>query len=314
MKAIAFYNTENFFDAYKDFNPTDPAFRSNGARGWNVERYQNKLKKISEVLAEIGQKETGEPPLLIGLAEIEGKRVLNDLVESKALSKFQYDFIHFESQDERGMDNAILYRKNLIQPIVTAPIRDRFFHEDGREDFTRDILYVQFEFEKTSLHTFTLHLPSRRNDNVNLAFRNEVLQNLRQQIDRIFTENPAANIVLLGDFNGNPNDADARKILQTSAEKNCKNHELYNPMLTIGYGIGTMIHEGNWMLYDQMIFSKAMLDATAKIQFQSMHIFKPEKIVDRSRKFQGVPFRTFSGTRYLGGFSDHFPIFAIINV
>lgn len=313
-QTLAFYNTENFFDAYKDFHPSDPAFRRNGARGWNAERYQHKLKNISEVIAEIGQVETGEMPLLVGLAEIEGKRVLSDLVQSKALSKGAYDFVHYESEDERGIDNAILYRKNWAKPILSAPIRSSFLKDNGREDFTRDILYVAFQIQEKILHTFTLHLPSRRNDNANEDFRNLILQTLREHIDQLFAKDPAANIVLLGDFNGNPNDADARSILQTSVLKNEENKDLYNPMLSIGHGIGTTMHQGNWLLYDQMIFSKAMLSTESEIAFQSMHIYTSEKIMDRRRKFQGVPFRTFQGKRYLGGFSDHFPIFAIINV
>ena len=38
--------------------------------------------------------------------------------------------------------------------------------------------------------------------------------------------------------------------------------------------------------------------------------FKPKYIVTHSGKYDGTPFPTYGGRRYLGGYSDHFPVIA----
>ncbi len=312
---IAFYNTENFFDIIDDPEKFENEYSPEGSRKWTQKRYENKVWKISSVISEIGVKETGAPPLFIGLAEIENDTVLKDLIQSEHLVEYNYDFIHFESLDERGIDNAILYRKDLMNPVKSEPIRSTYLKppEFSATDYSRDILYTEFEVGNQLLYVFVVHLPSRRDVDVNRDFRNIILQEIRDKASEILNLDPQAKIVIMGDFNGNPNDADAQSILRTSNKPDFTQEELFNPMLNMLYKSGSLKHEGKWILFDQILFSKSFFIETSKIKFESAHIYNDRSVQDWNRRFKGSPFRTFAGSKYLGGYSDHFPVYAILN-
>lgn len=314
--SIAFYNTENFFDTKDDPAKYENEYTPEGSRKWTQKRYENKVWKISSVISELGLKETGEPPLFVGLAEIENDSVLKDLIHSEYLLEYKYDFVHFNSLDERGIDNAILYRKNLINLIKSEPIRLVYRNPDNYDDtdFSRDILYAQFEFKGNLIHTFVVHLPSRRDVDVNRGFRNEFLSEIRKRVDEILLMDDQAHIVVMGDFNGNPNDIDAQNILKTTLDKEFTNENLYNPMLGMMYKTGSLKHEGRWILFDQILFSSSFfIDKDKNIGFNSAHIYNDRSVQDWDRRFKGSPFRTYAGSKYLGGYSDHFPVYAILN-
>lgn len=310
---IAFYNTENFFYAHRSAELPDGFYSKEGQLNWNRKRYIDKVEKISKVIAEIGLKQIGDPPLFIGLSEIEGKHVLNDLVFSENLKVWNYEYIHFESKDERGIDNAVLYRIDKISIMKSSPISTVFIRENGDCEFTRDVLYVKFLLEEIEIHTFTVHLPSRRNSDINLEFRNQILKDLRTKVDEILTDDPNAYILIMGDFNGNPNNEFARSILKTKPGKDLSEDELYNPMLSIGYGIGTLKFKGKWQLYDQMLFSKQFFVDQNKLKYHSTQIYNEQMVRESKGENRGFPYRTFAGKKYLGGYSDHFPIFTILN-
>src|SRR5690606_17980165 len=313
--SIAFYNTENFFDIQDDPEKHEDEYTPEGSRKWTQKRYENKVHKIAGVISELGLKETGEPPLFVGLAEIENDRVLEDLIDSEHLKAFNYDFVHFDSLDERGIDNAILYRKDLIDLIKSQPIRLIYRNPENYEDtdFSRDILYTLFRLKDIEIHTFVVHLPSRRDVDVNRGFRNEFLNEIRKRVDEILLRDTQANIVVMGDFNGNPNDIDARNILRTTLDKEFTNENLYNPMLGMMYKTGSLKHEGRWILFDQILFSSSFfIEREENIRFDSAHIYNDRSVQDWDRRFKGSPFRTYAGPKYLGGYSDHFPVYAIL--
>lgn len=313
---IAFYNTENFFDTTDDPEKYENEYTPEGSRKWTQKRYENKVWKISSVISEIGMKETGAPPLFIGLAEIENDTVLKDLINSEHLAEYNYDFIHFDSLDERGIDNALLYRKDLIQEIKSEPIRLTYLKPPDffATDYSRDILYTKFQMENQQLHVFVVHLPSRRDIDVNREFRNNFLAEIRVKVNEILAVNPAAQILVMGDFNGNPNDLDAQEILKTTLDKEFYNDELFNPMLGMLYKTGSLKHEGRWILFDQLLFSKSFLEEKeGNLHYQSAHIYNDHSVQEWDRRFKGSPFRTYAGTKYLGGYSDHFPVYAILN-
>lgn len=314
--AIAFYNTENFFDTIDDPEKYENEYTPEGSRKWTQKRYENKVWKISSVISEIGMKETGAPPLFIGLAEIENDTVLKDLINSEHLVDFGYDFIHFDSPDERGIDNALLYRKEFIEEIKSEPIRliYRKPPDFTSVDYSRDILYSKISFSHQVLHVFVVHLPSRRDVDVNREFRNQFLGEIRNRVNEVLLFDPDAQIVVMGDFNGNPNDSDAVEILQTTFDKEIHGEELYNPMMGMMYKTGSLKHEGRWILFDQILFTQSFLvESNPKLKFDSAHIYNDRSVQDWNRRFKGSPFRTYAGTKYLGGYSDHFPVYAILN-
>ncbi|MBA5629330.1 endonuclease/exonuclease/phosphatase family protein [Moheibacter lacus] len=316
LGSIAFYNTENFFDVIDDPEKFENEYSPEGSRKWTQKRYENKVWKIGSVISELGLKETGNPPLIVGLAEVENDSVLRDLVRSEHLVEHNYGFIHFESRDERGIDNAILYRKDWVKVIHAEPLAFSYLKPPDfiAKDFSRDVLYVQFQLGNHLFHSFVLHLPSRRDLDVNREFRNIILKEIKSKVNEILGSDPEAQIILMGDFNGNPNDVDALEILKSSREKELGIDQLFNPMLEMFPKKGSLKHNGRWILFDQLLFSKSFLDQiNHKIRFESAHIYNDRSVQDWDRRFKGSPFRTFAGSKYLGGYSDHFPVFAIIN-
>ena len=79
-------------------------------------------------------------PMVIGLAEVENKKVLEDLIAQPALKKFNFGIIHHDSPDERGIDVALLYNKDVIEENFNAFLPISFSFDPN--DKTRDILYM----------------------------------------------------------------------------------------------------------------------------------------------------------------------------
>jgi endonuclease/exonuclease/phosphatase family metal-dependent hydrolase len=306
---IAFYNTENFFDTEDDPEKFDNEFTPDGSRKWTQKRYENKVWKISHLLNEIGKNETGEPPAIIGLAEIENRKVLNDLIQSENLKQFDYQFIHFESKDERGIDNAVLFRPEKVKLLHSEPLQYII-----PEDFTRDVVYTKFQLTDFRLHLMVVHLPSRRDDDLNRDFRNLILNKIKLKTTEILQSESNAYILVMGDFNGNPDDPDAHGILKTNGLNEIADGEFFNPMVNLMKNGGSLKHKGQWILFDQMLFSKSFLsEKSSGIKIETTKIYNEKSIQDWDRKFKGSPFRTFAGTKYLGGYSDHFPVYTILN-
>ena len=316
LGAVAFYNTENFFDGTDDPEKNSREFSPEGGRKWTQKRYENKVWKIGSVISELGLKETGASPLIVGLAEIENQVVLEDLARSEHLVDHNYGFVHFESRDERGIDNAILYQKDKLELIHSEPLQFTYAKPPDfvSIDYSRDVIYGLFKLGEHHLHLFVLHLPSRRDLDVNREFRNIILKEIKNKVDEILHQDANAQVILMGDFNGNPTDEDALEILKTRMEKKIETFELFNPMMEFYPKTGSLKHEGRWILFDQILFSSSFLkDAADKIQFESAHIYNDRSVQDWDRRFKGSPFRTYAGSKYLGGYSDHFPVYAVIN-
>lgn len=276
---FVFYNVENVFYPEGEKSTLHP-------KKWNKQRYQIKLNKISEILGNIKDKYQTEP-LLIGLCEIQEQKSIFELLQNPILNN--YDFIYSESNDNRGMDTALLYHKKHIKIIN---------YQHFKFPNTRNILYCKIELNQHILHTYTLHLPSKRNLDENHNLKKNILQELK----KIITENTFNSeefIVILGDFNLNPDDKSIIELMNIQNKV-----QLYNPF-SILYGKHqfSTFHQDKGLLFDQFILSKNFLEETSKLKFTKAEIFVSDKI-----KKQGKPFRTFSGTRYLGGYSDHYPI------
>lgn len=310
--SIAFYNTENLFDPFDDSKTHDVDFTPNGSKQWTEKRYRDKIWKIGQAISQLGLKETGKPPLIVGLAEIENARVMNDLIHSEHLEEFNYGYIHFESLDERGIDTALIYRRDLIDVEKAEPIRFAFPEVDPT-DFSRDVLYVRFKLHEFEVHTFTMHLPSRRDVDMNRDFRNLTLTKIRIRIDEILKENPEAYIILMGDMNGNPDDLDAVNILKTRDINQMEPGELFNPMLALRKNTGSLMHAGKWILFDQILLSQSFFQPLDGIVWIRTEVYRERMVQERNKRFSGLPFRTFAGNKYLGGYSDHFPVYAIFN-
>ncbi len=306
--SIAFYNLENLFDTTDDPDTLDDDFTPDSQKKWNEKRYRKKVKKMGRVISNIGYEDIGFPPAIIGLAEVENALVLQDLVDSKFLKKKDYDYVHFDSSDERGIDTALLYRKELFSVISQETYTVYLTNEFGERDYTRDILHVKGELENHPLHILVNHWPSRRKGTDETAHKRiAAAQKNREVIEQILHSEPDARIVVMGDFNDDPDSESIKTMVADS---------LYNPMelLRTKYE-GTLKHKENWHLFDQIIISHNFLKGHENpFQFHSASIFNPEEIQEYKGKYKGLPFRTYAGKKYLGGYSDHFPVYAVFSI
>lgn len=270
---LMFYNVENLF--YPTKSPI---------KNWTKERYNRKLTQIAKVFRLV-EKKYGSFPLCIGICEVQENECIRDLLAISNLSN--YDFVYSESKDDRGMDTAFLYNKDEIELLS---------YQNFSVESTRNILYCKIKLGNHILHTYTLHLPSKRNFDENKNLRKDILEKLK----KIIQDNVANSeefVVILGDFNANPNDEDLVELMQIR-----DNYTLFNPFFDLyGKPIFSTFHLNRGLLFDQFIISKNFSEHHS-LQWKNADIFTSEEI-----KKQGKPFRTFAGTRYLGGYSDHFP-------
>ncbi len=307
---VGFYNVENLFDTLNDKKKNDEEFLPAGKNKWNSEKYFNKLQHLSKVISELG---SDDGPDVLGLCEIENRRVLNDLVKTPLLQKKGYEIIHYESPDARGIDVALFYKKSQFTYINSKKYKVKL--PDKKRSATRDILMVQLVNTKNDTFIFFVnHFPSRLGGTAKSApNRCAAATILKSVFDSIITANYQSNIVMMGDFNDEPDDSSIKYILKCNYNMGeASYNEIYNPMLDLkNRGEGTIVYKKEFELIDQFMFSNHLLYQNNKVHYvpNSVTIFKPEYIQEQNPKYKGNPFRTFVGPKYLNGYSDHFPIY-----
>lgn len=306
---IAFYNLENLFDIFNDATKHDDDFLPRAEKRWTKKRYDRKIYKLGQVISKIGFDESQKPPTIVGLAEVENKNVLRDLIESKDLESFNYDYVHYDSQDERGIDVALIYDKTAFTVINSKTFTVYLEDDIGEQDYTRDILLVSGILHSEKVHCIVNHWPSRREgEKESNHKRLKAAQKVIEIIHSIKNEDPNAKILVMGDFNDNPGN-DSIKFLSQQAQ-------LYNPMETmLSYNRGTLNHNFKWNLFDQILFSTNFFETQHNVlKFDEADIFDQTFLKQYKGKFKGQPFRTFVGKKYKGGYSDHFPVYLQLNI
>lgn len=304
---ITFYNLENLFDTKNDPNTLDDDFTPNGKKNWSYKRYKKKLKKLANVIAQLGAEKSFYSPAIIGVVEVENQTVLNDLVTTKHLKNEHYGIVHYDSPDERGIDVALLYKKELFELLHSETFPLLLNGENGDRDYTRDVLLVKGNLNGELVYTIVNHWPSRRSGtDVSEEKRIKAAQLVTYIVDKISAETQDAKIIIMGDFNDNPSNKSIKNYLV--------NHRFYNPMeRLINTGNGTLNHDKTWHLFDQIIFSKNFLTIEEnKHSFKYAEVFDEQFLKVWKGKLKGNPFRTYIGKWYQGGFSDHFPVYVYL--
>lgn len=307
---VMFYNVENFFDCKRDSSVNDADFTPDGAYHWTWKRFETKKNNIAKAIAAAGGLHGAA---LVGLCEIENREVLSSLVYGSPLKGAGYRIIHYDSPDSRGIDTALLYDPAVFSPLSSSPIRVSFSGEDAGQT-TRDILYVKGMLgSKDTLHVFVCHAPSRRGGE--LASRHKRLRFasvLKTVCDSIMQSVPDAKIMVMGDFNDFPSSTSLSDVLgaETSWQK-VENGKLYNMMAVLEKdGRGSYKYQGEWNMLDQIIVSCPLLDGAGLRINGGTQIFSAPFLLEcDSRYFGDKPRRTYLGPRYLGGFSDHLPVY-----
>jgi predicted extracellular nuclease len=309
---VAFYNMENLFDTEDDPAIDDAEFLPQGANQWNQDRYKRKLANMAKVIDQLGSE---DGPDILGMCEVENRKVLEDLVVTSALKKKGYAIAHMDSPDKRGIDVALIYKEKRFTPLYqkgyTVP-----FPED-QELATRDVFLVKGILDKKHDVTFIVnHWPSRRGGEKESSWKRErAAQTLRTVVDSILNMDPYANVIMMGDFNDEPLDMSMNKTLKAGKDSvEAMSTLLYNCMAPIkAEGRGTLKFNGGWNLFDQMVVSAAMITNKSLLHYQkgSANIYNPQWMRQTDPgDWMDAPKRTFIGKRYIeDGYSDHFPVY-----
>jgi predicted extracellular nuclease len=297
---IGFYNIENLFDTTDDPSIQDEEFLPGGNYDWTAERYQQKLNNMARVISAIS-------PDLLGLCEIENRKVLEDLVRHPQLASKRYQIAHIDMDDLRGVDVALLYRPQVFKPFVIKKLKIK---DPLEPDFlTRDILWVKGLFSADTLHVAVNHWPSRRGGKEDKRLIAGTVA--RKAVDSVLLVNPKSNVIFLGDFNDDPNNRSIKKILTEGKGTPSGQAMINTSESTFKKGYGTLAYNGTWNLFDQIIISSALNDGQG-IDYEpdSFTIFAPKWMQETDGKYAGMPARTFRGNKFNPeGFSDHFPVF-----
>jgi len=321
---ILFWNVENLFDYHDDTTTLDDEFTGAGAMHWTYSKLRKKLAHVAKTILAAG---AWNPPGIIGFCEIENRYVLNKLVYDSPLKPFHYRIIHRNSPDRRGIDVALLYREAIFTPIYSEWISIRFPFDTAVK--TRDILYVKGILLHTDiLHLFVNHWPSRRGgEKISAPRRNYVASVLRKKIDSIITPPPGPlpnkgvgepYILIMGDFNDEPDNESLHTILRAGHPGTTANPTgLVNLMYPKLHHEGSHKFRDHWGLLDQFIVSGSLINGRNNLRIDpiSVTFYKPDFLMKEDLKYLGIkPKRTFLGPRYLGGFSDHLPVYLDIRI
>ena len=310
LTTIAFYNVENFYSK----NLEEESFLPGNFSKWKDSRYDIKVDKIAFTIAKIGRLETNELPSIVGLCEVENDTVLQDIIDNNYLKDGNYSTLLYESLDERKINVGLIYRKNHFEVIESSPIRIVFKDQYDVKSYTRDILHVKGKLFDESIHLFIVHLPSKIDKEINQLKRLNIFKSIRKKVNEILLEKKSEKIIIMGDFNDSPTNDDLREELNTrSKQEEINGSELYNPMVGLqSYKRGSMIFKKQWMLFDQQLFSNGFFKKESKLKYVKTDIFDADFLRNSGGKSTGLPFRTFVGGKYFGGYSDHFPVYTIL--
>lgn len=313
VAAIGFYNLENLFDTLDSPTTNDADFLPGGRLHWTSEKYWSKQGNMAKVISQLATEKTPDGLALLGVCEIENRSVLEDLVAHPLLKNRNYQIVHYESPDERGIDVGLLYQPKYFTVTGSKSIPVMLFDKDSARDYTRDVLYVSGQFDGEPLHVLVNHWPSRSGGESASAWRRgEAARMCRQVVDSLTALDPNAKIIVMGDLNDDPNNKSLTQVLRAvrSTDK-MKAGEMYNPMYDLFMnGEGTLAYRDAWNLFDQTVLSRGLVWKKAGgWQFFKPVVFRQPWLFQEEGAFRGYPLRTFVGDIFLNGYSDHLPVY-----
>ncbi len=320
MGLVGFYNLENLFDTINDPNIDDEEFLPEGKNRWNTEKYNTKLHNLAYAISTIGtdksegQFYTPDGIAVLGVSEMENRRVLEDLVAQPEIKDRNYQIVHYDSPDRRGVDVALLYNPKYF---TVKNSKSYHLYVPDRPDFvTRDQLVVTGTFDDEEMSFIVMHWPSRYGgEKRSLPGRLAAADLCRHIADSIINENPNAKIVMMGDFNDYPTNKSIIEGLRAKGSvKDLKEGDFFNPMYDLHKkGIGTNYYRDVKGVLDQTIITQSLL----KTDFSTYQMLKPvvhakSFLMQHEGRYNGYPWRTFGSGVWLGGYSDHFPVYIIL--
>lgn len=312
--SVGFYNLENLFDTVDGEN-RDEEFLPNGANAWTEERYQ---QKIDNMATAISQMIGGKAPDILGVCEIENRRVLEDLVAHPKLATYGYQIAHFDSPDRRGIDVGLLYRPQIYQVSDAHSHPVTLASDPGMR--TRDVLEVNGRILGEPVNLLVAHWPSRAGgEQASLQRRMAAARTMKQVVDSLRAISADEKTILMGDFNDDPTSPSLTEGLKSiNDERKIEAGSLFNVMAKLHRsGYGTLAYQDVWNLFDNIVVSDNMINQDKsklsvlkdKKSDAYGHIFNAPFLTQKTGHYKGYPLRTFSNGAFQNGYSDHYPVY-----
>lgn len=306
---IMSYNVENLFDTVASNKYRDKDFTPNGKFEWNTQRYNAKLNNLSKVVDAVCDT---TPLLFLGICEIENKKTIKHWLKNPLMAKHHLGSIYVPSKDPRGISVSLFYNKKLFKPKRNEAIHPIFDFDSSFK--ARNILYVKGYFGKEEIHVFVNHWSTRKGGAEKSDSRRiKTAELLRKKIDEIQASNTNAKIIVMGDFNDPPFAKSVAEVLNAKqSELTLKENSLFNLMSEAAQrGKYTFDFAGEQDMLDQIIVSENFINNNCNLCIDKKrgYVFQPKWLMYKSSKFGPMPFRTYEGYKYLGGFSDHLPVY-----
>lgn len=301
---VAFWNFENFFDPFVDSTRVYNEFTENGSQHWTKSRFYKKRNNMYKAILAISE---NEPLAVLGIAEVENQYVLNMLFNHTPLKTHNYRIVHYEGDDKRGIDVALVYCIDKLQLVYTEPVKVK--NPKNRKYKTRDILYAKFYDRRgDTLHVFVNHWPSRYGgERETIKLRSLAANTLKHKVDSlVFLHQTIPKVIIMGDFNDTPEDPSIKDILCYDVLVN-----LFADGNKLGFE-GTLKHQYTWQIFDQIIVTNSLINNDKGLVYRrnSAAIFHGDFLFEKDESFGGVKlFRTYVGPKYFGGYSDHLPVY-----
>lgn len=315
VTCIAFYNLENLFDTLDSPDTDDVEFTPTGPNLYTSAVYEDKLQKLSRVIAELGTLYTPDGPAILGVSEIENRSVLEDLAYQPLIRSRGYEILHQDSRDARGVDVAFLYQPKyfvpdtvLYYPLITDTVNNEI-------DYSRDIVFAIGTLAGEKVAISVNHWPSRRGGEQTTAhLRKKAAAINRHVLDSLRIYAGIDKSIVMGDLNDDPVNDSVRKVLRANkSREGLEEHEMYNPMEEYyRKGLGTTAYRDAWSLFDQIILSAAFVNKANGFHYYKAVVHNPSYLTQKSGPFKGYPFRCYSNGSYTGGYSDHFPVYVLL--
>lgn len=328
---VGFYNLENLFDTYHDPGKNDYQFLPDGSNNWTEAKYAKKLHNMATVIRAM-RDDNGRYHTILGISEVENRHVIEDLVSQPEIADANYQIIHYDGPDRRGVDVALLYKPEQFSLLETRSIPFTFdsdikfsLSEEEQNNFrTRDILMVRGRIDGEMFAFFVAHLPSRVGGKGG-DLRSRGGEILYQESMALMRKYPGIKIVTMGDMNDNPTDKSMAVYHHGKATpEEVGQQEFFNPFIKmLEAGFGSLAYRGEWSIYDLILVNDNLVHAkpgTLKIQpilkvkkntFYA-RIFHKDFMTTQEGQYKGTPFRTFSAGTFIGGYSDHYPTYILI--
>lgn len=293
LLTLAELNCENLFDCKHDSLKNDYEFLPEAERHWTQQRYWDKVNNIAREILSCGT--LNHIPDIVCLTEVENDSVMIDLTRRSLLRNARYEYMMTNSDDERGIDVALLYQPSSLRILSKSSLK---VPRKNEEKSTRDILYIKGEYRNgDTLNIFVVHFPSRRGgDSMTREYRMRAAQTILDKLTECSFWNSEHSTIVTGDFNDYKDDA-SLKLFYDAGFSNVTMNAVGN-----NGAKGTYKYKGEWNSLDHVLVAGKIKDE-----------LKEARINDLPFLLQGegdaaMPRRTYRGTFYQGGYSDHLPL------